>query len=109
VWAVQPFWGSSAVSLDRVHDITENIGIFFNSLCGASTTATTFFVYGISSAFAANVINNIQMTVAYVPIERVVSHAKLLPAVLGTTIGSNLEANITPIGALVNIMWISIL
>ena len=49
------------------------------------------------------------MTVAYVPIAGAISQANLLPAVLATTIGSNLGANITPIGALAGIMWMSIL
>ncbi|VVB62308.1 Arsenical pump membrane protein [uncultured archaeon] len=92
----------------RIYGITKEIGIFFNNLCGASTTATTF-VYGISSAFVANVLNNIPMTVAYVPITAGASQTNLLPAVLATTIGSNLGANITPIGALAGIMWMSIL
>ena len=35
--------------------------------------------------------------------------AHQLPAVLATAIGSNLGANITPIGALAGIMWMSIL
>jgi arsenical pump membrane protein len=92
----------------RIYGITKEIGIFFNSLCGTSTTITTF-VYGISSAFAANILNNIPMTVAYVPIIGEAFQANLLPAVLATTIGSNLGANITPIGALAGIMWMSIL
>jgi arsenical pump membrane protein len=92
----------------RIYGITKEIGIFFNNLSGVSTTATTF-IYGISSALTANVINNIPMTVAYVPIAAAVSQANLLPAVLATTVGSNLGANITPIGALAGIMWMNIL
>jgi arsenical pump membrane protein len=49
------------------------------------------------------------MTVAYVPIIQTAAQTNLLPAVLATTIGSNLGANITPIGALAGIMWMSIL
>jgi arsenical pump membrane protein len=49
------------------------------------------------------------MTVAYVPIISTASQTTLIPATLATTIGSNLGANITPIGALAGIMWISIL
>ncbi len=92
----------------RIYGITKEIGIFFNNLCGISTTATTF-VYGISSALTANVINNIPMTVAYIPIAGAVSQTNLLPAVLATTVGSNLGANITPIAALAGIMWMNIL
>jgi arsenical pump membrane protein len=108
--SIIPFVLSMFITVEalRIYGITKDIGIFFNSLCGASTTATTF-VYGISSAFAANILNNIPMTVAYVPIAGAVSPANLLPAVLATTIGSNLGANITPIGALAGIMWMSIL
>jgi arsenical pump membrane protein len=108
--SIIPFVLSMFITVEalRIYGITKDIGIFFNSLCGASTTATTF-VYGISSAFAANVLNNIPMTVAYVPIAGAVSNTNLLPAVLATTIGSNLGANITPIGALAGIMWMSIL
>jgi arsenical pump membrane protein len=108
--SIIPFVLSLFITVEalRIYGITKEIGIFFNSLCGASTTAT-IFVYGISSASAANVLNNIPMTVAYVPIAGAVSQTNLLPAVLATTIGSNLGANITPIGALAGIMWMSIL
>jgi arsenical pump membrane protein len=92
----------------RIYGIIKEVGIFLNNLCGTSTTTTTY-VYGISSALAANVLNNIPMTVAYVPVIGVISNVNLLPAVLATTIGSNLGANITPIGALAGIMWMSIL
>jgi arsenical pump membrane protein len=108
--SIIPFVLSLFITVEalRIYGITKEIGIFFNNLCGASTTVTTF-VYGVSSAFAANILNNIPMTVAYVPIAGAVSQANLLPAVLATTIGSNLGANITPIGALAGIMWMSIL
>ncbi len=92
----------------RIYGITENIGIFFRNICDESNTLYVF-VYGVSSTFSANVLNNIPMTVAYVPIAAVAPYAHVLPAVLATTIGSNLGANITPIGALAGIMWMSIL
>ncbi len=108
--SIIPFVISLFITVEalRIYGITKDIGIFFNNLCGASTTATTF-LYGISSAFTANILNNIPMTVAYVPIIQTAAHTNLLPAVLATTIGSNLGANITPIGALAGIMWMSIL
>ncbi|MFH1101899.1 MAG: SLC13 family permease [Methanobacteriota archaeon] len=92
----------------RVYGITTEIGILFTRICGTSQTLYVF-VYGITSAFTANIVNNIPMTVAYVPIANAASSVHLLPSVLATTIGSNLGANITPIGALAGIMWISIL
>jgi arsenical pump membrane protein len=108
--SIIPFVLSMFITVEalRIYGVTKDIGVFFNSIVGASTTATTF-VYGISSAFASNILNNIPMTVAFVPIAGAASHANLLPAVLATTIGSNLGANITPIGALAGIMWMSIL
>lgn len=108
--SIIPFVLSLFITVEalRLYGITKDIGNIFNSFSGASTTSTTF-VYGISSAFAANILNNIPMTVAYVPIAAAASDANLLPAVLATTIGSNLGATITPIGALAGIMWMSIL
>lgn len=108
--SVIPFVLSLFITIEalRIYGFTNDIGIFFNDLCGASTTLTTF-IYGFSSAIAANVLNNIPMTVAFVPIAATASSTNLLPAVLATTIGSNLGANITPIGALAGIMWMSIL
>jgi arsenical pump membrane protein len=108
--SIIPFVLSLFITVEalRIYGITTQIGIFFRDIGGASTTLTTF-LYGISSTFAANILNNIPMTVAYVPIAAASSHVTLLPAVLATTIGSNLGANITPIGALAGIMWVSIL
>ncbi len=108
--SIIPFVLSLFITVEalRIYGITRDIGVFFNNLCGTSITATTF-VYGISSAFTANILNNIPMTVAYVPIIQTAAQTNLLPAVLATTIGSNLGANITPIGALAGIMWMSIL
>jgi arsenical pump membrane protein len=109
-WTIIPFVLSLFITIEalRIYGITNEIGVFFKNLCGTSTTVTTF-VFGISSALSANILNNIPMTVAFVPIAGAMSHANLLPAVLATTIGSNLGANITPIGALAGIMWMTIL
>ncbi len=108
--SIIPFVLSLFITIEalRIYGITTDIGVFFNTISGSSPTTTTF-LYGISSAFTANVINNIPMTVAFVPIAEAASQAHQLPAVLATTIGSNLGANITPIGALAGIMWMSIL
>jgi arsenical pump membrane protein len=108
--SIIPFVLSLFITVEalRMYGITKDLGVFLNNLCGASTTATTL-VYGVSSAFTANILNNIPMTVAYVPIIQTATGTNILPAVLATTIGSNLGANITPIGALAGIMWMSIL
>jgi arsenical pump membrane protein len=108
--SIIPFVLSLFITVEalRIYGVTADIGSFFNTLCKDSTTAATF-LYGFSSAFTANIINNIPMTVAFVPIISATSHTTLLPAALATTIGSNLGANITPLGALAGIMWVSIL
>jgi arsenical pump membrane protein len=108
--SIIPFILSLFITVEalRFYGVTHDIGVFFSTLCQGSTTMTTL-VFGISSALSANFLNNIPMTVAYVPIAGAVSQGTLLPAVLATTIGSNLGANITPIGALAGIMWMSIL
>ena len=49
------------------------------------------------------------MSVAFVPIITEASLNGLQPAIFATIIGSNLGANITPLGALAGIMWIGIL
>ncbi len=64
-------------------------------------------VYGISSFFAANVINNIPMSVLYSSV--IAGAGAGLPAVFATVIGSNLGAYFTPVGALAGIMFSSIL
>lgn len=62
--------------------------------------------YGVSSFLAANVINNIPMSVLY---SSILAGEPSQGAVFATVIGSNLGACLTPIGALAGIMWSSIL
>ena len=68
----------------------------------------TILKYGISSFLAANVINNIPMSVLFSSIISS-SSASAESAVFATVIGSNICAFFTPIGALAGIMWSSIL
>ncbi len=110
-WSIVPFVLGLFITVEalRIYGITGSIGEAFRSLAGTSPAATVF-VYGISSALAANVLNNIPMTVSSVSVMAGLSGTPaLLPAALATTIGSNLGANITPLGALAGIMWMSIL
>ncbi len=66
--------------------------------------------YGVSSFFAANVINNIPMSVFFSSIiSEMGGTTAALQAVFATVIGSNIGAFLTPIGALAGIMWSSIL
>ncbi|MCM1295359.1 MAG: SLC13 family permease [Muribaculaceae bacterium] len=60
--------------------------------------------YGISSFLAANLINNIPMSVLFSSVIQSADTAGL-PAIFATVIGSNIGAFFTPIGALAGIMW----
>ena len=79
--------------------ITQHIGAFLGE-------NQHILVYGVSSFFAANVLNNIPMSVLYAQIIK--SAGAGLPAVFATVIGSNLGAYFTPVGALAGIMFSSI-
>ncbi|MBQ8751848.1 MAG: hypothetical protein IJZ13_01955, partial [Clostridia bacterium] len=68
--------------------------------------ALPVWTYGVSSFFAANLINNIPMSVLY---SSILTNAASQGAVYATVVGSNLGACLTPIGALAGIMWSSIL
>ncbi len=109
-WSVVPFLLSLFVTVEalRLYGVTAAIGEALAALSGGSGAATVA-LFGTLSALAANVLNNIPMTVAFVPITACVPGEHLLPAALATAIGSNLGANLTPIGALAGIMWMSIL
>lgn len=67
------------------------------------------FLFGVSSALSANLLNNIPMTLAFATALRAVPKEAVLPGALATVVGSNLGANLTPIGALAGIMWMTIL
>ncbi len=65
------------------------------------------WTYGITSALAANIINNIPMSVLYFSL---LSGGEVgQAAIYASVIGSNLGAYLTPVGALAGIMWMSIL
>lgn len=82
--------------------ITESISKFFGN-------GGTSFVYGFTSAFFANLINNIPMSVLYSSICNFTSESVRLRAIYSSIIGSNIGAFISPLGALAGIMWLSIL
>jgi len=92
----------------RLYSVTSLVGGFFSSLIHQSTTACAM-LYGFASALTANIVNNIPMTVAFTPVIQSAAPGMQLPAIYATVIGSNLGANLTPIGALAGIMWMSLL
>jgi arsenical pump membrane protein len=65
--------------------------------------------YGVTSFVAANLINNIPMSILFSSIIGTVGGGAAYRAVFATVIGSNIGALFTPIGALAGIMWSSIL
>lgn len=70
------------------------------------TSGNSIAVYGISSVIAANLINNIPMSVLF---STLIPEGGSLGPVFASIIGSNLGAYLTPLGALAGIMWMSIL
>lgn len=65
----------------------------------------TVMNFGISSFLAANLINNIPMSVLFSSITGSLNTAAYTPALYASVIGSNLGAFLTPLGALAGIMW----
>lgn len=109
-WPIVPFVLSLFVTVYalRVYGVTGRLGDVLLALSGGSVPLLAI-LYGVSSALAANVLNNIPMTLAFASATGALSGLPLLAAALGTAIGSNLGANLTPIGALAGIMWMTIL
>jgi arsenical pump membrane protein len=109
-WSVILFILSFFISVDALesYGITDAAGQLIHAAAGNSPVAHTF-LYGFLSVIFSNVLNNIPMSVAFTAIMKTLSGMSLFAAALATIIGSNLGANITPIGALAGIMWMSIL
>ncbi|MDD3244615.1 MAG: ArsB/NhaD family transporter [Candidatus ainarchaeum sp.] len=109
-WSVVPFVLSLFITVYalNVYGITKIIGNYITSLIG-SNIFYNIFAFGFGSAFVANILNNIPMSVAFVPIISTISGSLQFFVTLAVIVGSNLGANITPIGALAGIMWLGIL
>lgn len=100
-WVLVPFVISMfliVLSLEK-YGITERIA----SLLGGDGE---IFKYGVASFLAANVINNIPMSVLF---GGVLESGTGAGAVYATIVGSNLGAYLTPVGALAGIMWTGLL
>ena len=105
-WDLVPFVLSMFVlvlALDR-YGITAALG---DILSRPTTVGGTVFSFGISSFLAANLVNNIPMSVLYNSIVGSLGSTPALyaPALYAAVIGSNLGAFFTPMGALAGIMW----
>ena len=104
-WDLAPFVLSMFIlvlALDK-YGITATLGSF---LAGPTTVGGTVASFGVSSFLAANVVNNIPMSVLYSSVIGGMAKGALTTAALyAAVIGSNLGAFFTPTGALAGIMW----
>ena len=104
-WDLAPFVISMFIlvlALDK-YGITGALGGFLSQ---PDTVGGTVASFGISSFFAANVVNNIPMSVLYSSVVGSMEAGALTTAALfSAVIGSNLGAFFTPTGALAGIMW----
>jgi arsenical pump membrane protein len=100
-WELIPFILSMFVMVEALNANGITAALF--RLMGQSLPV---WKYGFSSFLAANLINNIPMSVLY---SSILAGANSPAAVYATVVGSNLGACLTPIGALAGIMWSSIL
>ncbi len=106
-WEVIPFLAGFFIMIQAfsVAGITSEITSLLYSLTDGGLFSTVFGV-GVLSTLSANLLNNIPMTVLF---SDVVSGygggTTQLAAIFSLILGSNIGANITPIGALAGIMW----
>ena len=103
-WELIPFVLSMfliVLSLEK-YGVTALIADFFGE-------DMTILKYGLSSFLAANLMNNIPMSVLFSSITSGLSGLTAERAVFSAVIGSNLGAYFTPLGALAGIMWSDIL
>lgn len=109
-WSIVPFVLSLFVTVEalRLYGVTGLMLSLCGGLCEGGGLSFTI-IFGLASALLANLLNNIPMTIAFVPLIAEFQGEGLVAAALATTIGSNLGANITPLGSLAGLMWMSIL
>ena len=105
-WPLVPFVLSMftlVLSLSS-YGVTEKIGAFLGD-------RAVIFSYGGLSCLAANIVNNIPMSVLFSSIlsDGALTGTNLTAGIYSTVIGSNLGAFLTPLGALAGIMWASML
>ncbi|MBN1858278.1 hypothetical protein JW848_03630 [Candidatus Bipolaricaulota bacterium] len=109
-WTVVPFVLSLFVTVEALHRYghTASLGRWFARLA-ETIPGGTVSVYGVSSTIAANLLNNIPMSLGFTFVMKDLVGPDLHGAMFATIIGSNLGANLTPLGALAGILWIGIL
>ena len=78
-------------------------------LCEMISGTGEIWKSGISSFLAANLLNNIPMSVLYSTVVTPATGVPLVPALYAAVVGSNIGAFFTPMGALAGIMWMALL
>lgn len=99
-WALIPFVLSMFILVLALSE-TRFINDFSSFLQGFDDT----FSYGLAGTLAANLINNIPMSVLFASLLDGAS----VKAIYASIIASNVAAYLTPIGALAGLMWLSLL
>lgn len=106
-WEVVPFLTGFFLLVQsfQVTGLTALLTESLTGLTGDSLLATVFGV-GAASTVAANLLNNIPMTALMSDVlAGYSSGASRTAALYSLVVGSNIGANVTPIGALAGIMW----
>lgn len=99
---VIPFVLSMFVSVLALHKYGATVRLA-QLLCGRGE----IFSFGVASLLAANLLNNIPMSVLFSSV--VEAGGSGTGILLASVIGSNIGAFLTPVGALAGIMWIAML
>lgn len=109
-WTVVPFIVSLFITIEALYRYghTASLGRLF-AWMASLVPGGAVTVYGVASTVAANLLNNIPMSLGFTFVMKDLSGPDLTGAAFATIIGSNLGANLTPLGALAGIMWMSIL
>lgn len=110
-WEVIPFLTGFFILVQAfsVSGLTSSLTDVLASLTGGGLFETVFGI-GILSTVSANLLNNIPMTVLFSDVlVGYGSGVENVTALYSLVIGSNIGANITPIGALAGIMWMKML
>ena len=105
-WPLVPFVLSmfTLVLSLSAYGVTQKIGAFLGD-------RAVILSYGGLSCLAANLVNNIPMSVLFSSVlsDGALTGTNLTAGIYSTVIGSNLGAFLTPLGALAGIMWASML
>lgn len=110
-WTIVPFVLSMFITVEALRRLgyAAAAGQAMAELASGSAVACVY-VYGIGSTLAANLLNNIPMTLAFTSMLGELGGGRPeLAGALATAMGSNLGANLTPLGALAGLLWMSML